>query len=218
MCFSYKGTAIPERIDYLMYASAPGVKMTCVNFALPFHMGRDKEGAPMSLSDHEGLYGEYLVERRHTPHHAIAKSDPPDPPQQVTNPAEKTQLTTSVKDFKSRTSYYDVSSRQQSPAAVTDSTSNPPSFLLDFFQNNPRQPDPYYTYSYEKPAIIESQPPRDRRRPYNSNNQVSVNLLQDETVTDNQEFVISSDNSDRSRHTSDFHKVIYRTDRTNSVK
>ena len=61
---TFQGTSIPERIDYLMYASAPDVKMTAVNFALPFHMGRDKEGAPMSISDHEGLYGEYLVETR----------------------------------------------------------------------------------------------------------------------------------------------------------
>ena len=38
--------------------------MGCSNFIMPFLMGRGKDGRPVSVSDHEGLYGEFLVERR----------------------------------------------------------------------------------------------------------------------------------------------------------
>jgi len=68
---TYKGTAIPERIDYLMYSSSPAVKMRSLRFIMPFLMGKDKEGNAMSVSDHEGLYAEFLVERHaHHPSHA----------------------------------------------------------------------------------------------------------------------------------------------------
>ena len=63
---TYKGTAIPERIDYLMFSCAPRMKMKTYNFIMPFHVGKDRRGNAMSISDHEGLYAEFLVEPRYS--------------------------------------------------------------------------------------------------------------------------------------------------------
>ena len=60
---TYGDGAIPERIDYLMYRCSPDVKMRTYNFKLPLIMGKDASGRPMSVSDHEGLHAEYIVER-----------------------------------------------------------------------------------------------------------------------------------------------------------
>jgi len=203
-----------------MYASAPTVKMTCVKFALPFHMGRDKEGAPMSLSDHEGLYGEYLVEWRGPPsqssQYAVAKSAEDDPPKATLQPAtikEQTLSTALTSDFNSRTSFYDVGG---GGGGSQDSST-----FLDFFQTHHTRPDPYYTYSYEKPVSeTELRNNNRRRRPYNQVVVTNNRLHQEEktVVTDNQ-FVISRDSSDLV-HNSDLQNVMlhYRTDRKNSVR
>ena len=61
---TYGNGAAPERIDYLMYRPSPRVKMRTYDFWLPLVMGKDAAGRPMSVSDHEGLHAEFIVEKR----------------------------------------------------------------------------------------------------------------------------------------------------------
>ena len=59
---TYGKGAMPERIDYLMYRCSPNIKMRTYDFKLPMLMGKDASGRPMSVSDHESLHAEFIVE------------------------------------------------------------------------------------------------------------------------------------------------------------
>ena len=61
---TYGGGAMPERIDYLMYRCSPNIKMRTYDFSLPLIMGKDASGRPMSVSDHESLHVEFIVEMK----------------------------------------------------------------------------------------------------------------------------------------------------------
>ena len=61
---TYGKGAMPERIDYLMYRCSPHIKMRTYDFTLPLIMGKDASGRPMSVSDHESLHVEFIVEMR----------------------------------------------------------------------------------------------------------------------------------------------------------
>ena len=61
---TYGGGAMPERIDYLMYRCSPSIKMRTYDFSLPLIMGKDASGRPMSVSDHESLHVEFIVEMK----------------------------------------------------------------------------------------------------------------------------------------------------------
>ena len=65
---TYSSGAIPERIDFLLFASRKDVKMRTFNYVLPNLMGRQADGNLISLSDHEAIHAEYLVERQYLPH------------------------------------------------------------------------------------------------------------------------------------------------------
>jgi len=52
------------RIDYLMYWAAPQVAMCTANFTMPMYTTKNRDGHVVSLSDHEALSGEFLIERR----------------------------------------------------------------------------------------------------------------------------------------------------------
>ena len=61
---TYGKGAVPERIDYLMYRCGSNVKMRTYDFKMPLLMGKDISGRPMSVSDHEGLHVEFIIEKR----------------------------------------------------------------------------------------------------------------------------------------------------------
>ena len=58
-----KDSMIPERIDYLMYWAAPNTAMKCMNFTMPMHTTKNKWGKLVSLSDHEFLQADFLIEK-----------------------------------------------------------------------------------------------------------------------------------------------------------
>ena len=77
---TYGKGALPERIDYLMYRCGPNIKMRTYDFKLPLIMGIDASGKPMSVSDHEALHAEFIVEMKgakgtagHTNHNYISQ-------------------------------------------------------------------------------------------------------------------------------------------------
>ena len=53
---------IPERIDYLMYSCSPNITMRTYDFKLPMVIGKDEYGKAMSVSDHESLLAEFIIE------------------------------------------------------------------------------------------------------------------------------------------------------------
>ena len=59
---SYTGAAYPERIDLLMFRARPGLRMHTENFIMPVFVTRAGGGKVCSLSDHEALLAEYVVE------------------------------------------------------------------------------------------------------------------------------------------------------------
>lgn len=61
---TYTRSALPERIDYLMYASVSNIKMKTYEFIMPVFMTRNKQGRLISLSDHEAILAVYIVERK----------------------------------------------------------------------------------------------------------------------------------------------------------
>ena len=61
---TYGKGALPERIDYLMYRCGPNIQMRTYDFKLPLIMGIDASGKPMSVSDHEALHAEFIVEMK----------------------------------------------------------------------------------------------------------------------------------------------------------
>lgn len=65
---TYTHDSLPERIDYLMYWAAPNVAMKTVNFTMPMFNTVNKEGQVVSLSDHEALQADFLIERRPAAH------------------------------------------------------------------------------------------------------------------------------------------------------
>ena len=74
-----KESTIPERIDYLMYWAAPDTAMKCVNFTMPMYTTRNNKGKIVSLSDHEALQADFLIEKLPRPPggHAVAAPPPP---------------------------------------------------------------------------------------------------------------------------------------------
>lgn len=54
----------PERIDFLMYTAAPHMKMKTVEFSMPMYRTKNKQGRVVSLSDHEALQADFLIEPR----------------------------------------------------------------------------------------------------------------------------------------------------------
>ena len=71
-----KESTIPERIDYLMYWAAPDTAMKCVNFTMPMYTTRNNKGKIVSLSDHEALQADFLIEKLPRP----VGAPPPPPP------------------------------------------------------------------------------------------------------------------------------------------
>ena len=60
---SYTRAAFPERIDLLMFRARPGLRMRTKNFLMPVFVTRTGvKGEVCSLSDHEALLAEYVVE------------------------------------------------------------------------------------------------------------------------------------------------------------
>lgn len=59
---SYTRGALPERIDYLMYSSRPGLHMTTSKFVMPMFITRNRKSKLVSLSDHEALHVEFRVD------------------------------------------------------------------------------------------------------------------------------------------------------------
>ncbi len=64
---TYSLESTPERIDYLMYWAAPHVAMCTLNFTMPMYTTLNRKGDVVSLSDHEALRAEFLIERRRNP-------------------------------------------------------------------------------------------------------------------------------------------------------
>ena len=64
---TYTHDSLPERIDYLMYWAAPNTAMKCVNFTMPMFSTTNSEGNLVSLSDHEALQADFLIEKRPYP-------------------------------------------------------------------------------------------------------------------------------------------------------
>lgn len=64
---TYSAADSPERIDYLMYWAAPHVAMCTLNFTMPMYTTVNDKGETASLSDHEALRAEFLIERRQRP-------------------------------------------------------------------------------------------------------------------------------------------------------
>ena len=60
---NYGKNEVPERIDYLMYWAAPFIHMETTNFSLPQHTTMNEKGEHVSLSDHEALFAEFLIEK-----------------------------------------------------------------------------------------------------------------------------------------------------------
>ena len=59
-----KPSDIPERIDYLMYrVDSPNIVLKCINFTMPMHTTKNKKGKVVSLSDHEFLLADFLIEK-----------------------------------------------------------------------------------------------------------------------------------------------------------
>merc|ERR1712025_881051 len=65
---TYSASDAPERIDYLMYWAAPHIAMCTRNFTMPMYTTINRKGNVVSLSDHEALDAEFLIERRSTPY------------------------------------------------------------------------------------------------------------------------------------------------------
>lgn len=61
---TYTRSADPERIDYLLYYSAPWVKMTTYEYSTPVILTRNVKGSHISLSDHEAISCTFVIERR----------------------------------------------------------------------------------------------------------------------------------------------------------
>jgi len=70
---TYSASDAPERIDYLMYWAAPHVAMCTLNFTMPMYTTKNRKGDIVSLSDHEALNAEFLIERR-SPDYQSSKS------------------------------------------------------------------------------------------------------------------------------------------------
>lgn len=64
---TYSSEYAPERIDYLMYWAAPHVAMCTLNFTMPMYTTKSRKGDIVSLSDHEALNAEFLIESRKVP-------------------------------------------------------------------------------------------------------------------------------------------------------
>jgi len=65
---TYSASDAPERIDYLMYWASPHIAMCTRNFTMPMYTTKNRKGEVVSLSDHEALDAEFLIERRNTPY------------------------------------------------------------------------------------------------------------------------------------------------------
>lgn len=61
---SYTGGSPPERIDYLMYRPKDDVKMRTYDFSMPLFMTHGVDGKIISLSDHEALFANFIVEKK----------------------------------------------------------------------------------------------------------------------------------------------------------
>jgi len=73
---TYSASDAPERIDYLMYWAAPHIAMCTRNFTMPMYTTINRKGNVVSLSDHEALDAEFLIERRSTPYHYRKSNSP----------------------------------------------------------------------------------------------------------------------------------------------
>ena len=127
---TYTHDSLPERIDYLMYWAAPHVAMKTVNFTMPMFNTINKEGQVVSLSDHEALQADFLIERRKQPllrprkrplnrsdkffRYNVPRDTPPRPPQNrrptnplLLNPRQQRGMSLQVKrTLQKRTSDY----------------------------------------------------------------------------------------------------------------
>jgi len=65
---TYSSEFTPERIDYLMYWASPEVAMCTSNFTMPMYNTHNEKGDIVSLSDHEALSAEFLIEKRRKKH------------------------------------------------------------------------------------------------------------------------------------------------------
>ena len=63
---TYTRAAYPERIDLLMFRARPGLRMRTKDFVMPMFVTRAGGGKAVSLSDHEALLAEYVIEQART--------------------------------------------------------------------------------------------------------------------------------------------------------
>jgi hypothetical protein len=61
---TYTREDAPERIDYLMYWSKPDIRMCTSKFTMPMYQTKNRQGQVVSLSDHEALQADFLIERK----------------------------------------------------------------------------------------------------------------------------------------------------------
>ena len=59
---SYTAEALPERIDYLLYRGRPELNMRTKKFVMPMFITRNRKHKLISISDHEALHVEFLVD------------------------------------------------------------------------------------------------------------------------------------------------------------
>ena len=63
-----------------MYWAAPDTAMKCVNFTMPMYTTRNNKGKIVSLSDHEALQADFLIEKLPRPVGGRVVAAPPPPP------------------------------------------------------------------------------------------------------------------------------------------
>ena len=61
---TYTREDAPERIDYLMYWASSTIAMCTAKFNMPMYTTKNRAGEIVSLSDHESLQADFLIERR----------------------------------------------------------------------------------------------------------------------------------------------------------
>ena len=150
---TYSASDAPERIDYLMYWAAPQIAMCTLNFTMPMYTTKNRKGDTVSLSDHEALNAEFLIERRISPQQIHRKNSV------VTTQLASSQLLNTANKKPDNDSNLDRKSRSNVPKSILSSVvlkqrqqdhqepknkhnlnkNNPDSDFLRWYHNKPRQ-------------------------------------------------------------------------------
>jgi len=149
---TYSASDAPERIDYLMYWAAPQIAMCTLNFTMPMYTTKNRKGDTVSLSDHEALNAEFLIERRISPQQIHRKNSV------VTQLASSPSLLNTADKKPDNDSNLDRKSRSNVPKSILSSVvlkqrqqdqepknrhnrnkNNPDSDFLRWYHNKPRQ-------------------------------------------------------------------------------